>query len=370
MAVANKTAASDDTSPIDWDFAERIAIATSGRTDFARTPASVTMPVELPDLASRACEIVEEFTRLETPFGDVDAVVIDRPTWIRVNTAGFRKILKPVANKIVEAQGPGGARSRTSFLSRRILGAELGLLLGFVSQRVLGQFDLLGGDDTDSAKRADGTVYFVGPNIAALERKHGFNPRDFRLWIAIHEVTHRTQFGGVPWMRGYFMSLVEQGLEGLDFDPQNFVERAATVLQRIRSKENALGEGIMDLIAPGQRAVFETVQALMTLLEGHGNFVMDELGDEYVRGRAEMSRVLQQRRRQGGLQGIVFKLIGMEMKARQYEEGQRFIVNVCNRIGRRGLDPAWEKPSNLPTIAELRGDPAEWIARVYAESPV
>jgi len=230
---------------------------------------------------------------------------------------------------------------------------------------VLGQYDLLvpdnaGGGTTDA-------VYYVGANILSLEKRFAFRPLDFRLWIAIHEVTHRAQFTGVPWMREYFLGLVRQALDLVDPDPRTMMRAVTSAVDEIRAGRNPFDDGgLVGLFAtPEQRGVLGQVQALMSLLEGHGNVVMDDLGKEYVAGQERMSRVLQQRRQQGGLSGLLHKLLGIEQKLRQYEVGEKFVRGVYDIAGPRALDRVWTSPETLPTVPELRDAP-QWLARVGA----
>jgi coenzyme F420 biosynthesis associated uncharacterized protein len=257
-------------------------------------------------------------------------------------------------------------------VSRRVAAGEVGALLGYMSQRVLGQYDLLVPDSDSSADAAEpgshvnsDAVYYVGGNILGLEKRFAFRPRDFRLWIAIHEVTHRAQFTGVPWMRDYFLGLVRQAFDLVDPDPRTVLRAITSAVDEIRAGRNPLDEGgIVGLFAsPEQRGVLAQVQALMSLLEGHGNVVMDDLGREHVAGQERMSRVLQQRRKSGGLTGALHKILGLEQKMRQYEVGEKFVRGVIAIAGPRAIDAAWSSAEQLPTFAEL-DDPAAWIARV------
>jgi coenzyme F420 biosynthesis associated uncharacterized protein len=358
--------ADTELSPIDWGVAERVAIRTSGRTEFSRSQAAVSMPAEFRYLTETAQGLVEEYTGLCSLAGPAPAEVIDRPRWIRANIEAFRHVLDPLARKLTRrdddvAVAPATAAARAGrAVSRRLLGVELGVLLGFLSQRVLGQYDLILPDNDG------GIVYYVGPNIHQLENRLGFSPRDFRLWIALHEVTHRTQFTGVSWMRPYFLGLVDATLGAFDPDPRRFLDVVGDAVGRLRRGESIFGDdGVVGMFAtPEQRRSLEKVQALMTLLEGHGNVVMDRVGAKHVRGQAEMSSALRQRRRQGGLAKIILRAFGMEMKVRQYEEGERFVGQVETARGPRGIDPAWSSSEALPTLEEIRGGASAWLARV------
>ncbi len=369
-------------SPVDWDFAEWIAVRTSGASDFAGSPEALSMSRQLDSLTHEAQTLVEDFCELRSRAGTAKAEVIDRKTWIQRNIAGFRHIIDPLADKMsisshVSERRPLGLLSQAGrTVSSKVLGLELGIVLGVLSQRVLGQYDLLlaeeASEDSDEGPSTPGgVVYYVGPNIMRLEKTHGFSVRDFRFWIALHEVTHRTQFTAVDWLRPYFLGLVDEGLGGFQMDTDHVAEAAKSAFDRIKSGKNPISDdGIVSLfISPEQKKSISKVQALMTLLEGHGNYVMDSLGADHVHGQAYMSRVLRERRQQGGFAKLVLRLIGMEMKMRQYEEGQKFINSVDARLGIRGLDPAWLAEENLPTLEELRGGADSWIERIYGDDP-
>ena len=374
------TGAVPTSATIDWATAETVAVLTSRRTEYPESPASVTMPAELRTLTAIAQELVEDYTGLTSLSGAARAEVIDRPRWIRSNIAGFRHLLEPLAERL--AGGTDGHAPLTRAgrqIGAKLLGTELGLLLGFLSQRVLGQYDLILAEEAASAETVPaeptaaepvpfgGIVYYVGPNVLGLERRFGFSPRDFRLWIAMHEVTHRTQFTAVPWLRPYFLELVDASLGAFAPEGSSVSDLVETVVERLRNGTRTFSrDGIMGVFANDeQRKALDLMQSLMTLLEGHGNAVMDALGAEHVEGQEYMSRTLQQRRHPTGVSRIVMRLLGMDMKMRQYEEGQRFVEAVLSRCGPRGLDPAWSSREALPTLAEIRADPDEWIGRVH-----
>jgi coenzyme F420 biosynthesis associated uncharacterized protein len=235
-----------------------------------------------------------------------------------------------------------------------------------MSTRVLGQYDLLvvedeGTDDQDF-------VYYVGPNVLGLEKRFAFPPREFRLWLALHEVTHRLQFTGVPWLRPHFLSLVDASLGTVDPDPRRFLDGLKRAVDEVRAGRNPLDEGglVALLASPEQQAVLGQVSGMMSLLEGHGDVTMDRAGADRIPSAERFSRVLRQRRKQasGGAK-LLQQLIGLEAKLNQYEQGERFIAAVERAGGTDLLDRVWEEPANLPTMAEVR-DPDAWLARVGA----
>jgi coenzyme F420 biosynthesis associated uncharacterized protein len=348
--------------PVDWDLAERVARRFAGREPIAASYLGGSLHPDFSAVTREAEELVAGFTGLHAP-GTASACVLDRPQWVHANVASMRRMLHPLTARVGERM----ARSPVAPIGRRVAGTEMGVLLGFMAQRVLGQYDLLVPDDSDAEVTTDGSgaVYYVGANILALEKRYAFRPRDFRLWIAIHEVTHRAQFTAIPWMKQYFLSLVEQALAIVDPDPGRLVQAMVRAADELRQGRNPLDEGgLVALFASQeQRGVLAQVQALMSLLEGHGNSVMNALGRAHVAGQERMARVLQARRRSRGVAGILYKLLGFESKLRQYELGETFVAAVERAGGPRAIDAAWRGPENLPTIDELTR-PTEWLDRV------
>jgi coenzyme F420 biosynthesis associated uncharacterized protein len=253
-------------------------------------------------------------------------------------------------------------------VSRNLAGAQVGLLLGWMSTRVLGQYDLLLIED-DKPEDQD-IVYYVGPNILALEKRFAFPPREFRLWLALHEVTHRMQFTGIPWMREYFLGLVESTLAGVDPDPRLFLEALRRSLDQVREGRNPLDDGgLLGMLAgPEQYEAIQKVGGLMSLLEGHGDVTMDRAGADRIPSADRFGRVLRERRRQRGAMKVLTTLIGLDAKLRQYEQGERFIAQVEAEGGPELLARAWSGPEQLPTMAEIR-TPELWVARVGGDGP-
>jgi coenzyme F420 biosynthesis associated uncharacterized protein len=349
--------------PVDWATARRVARFVAGRDPLADSYLAASLQSDFDALTVRAEEVVAGYTGLRTP-GHVSARVLDRRDWVESNIASMRSLLDPLMQKF------GARLEHNPFapVSRRVAATELGGLLGYLAQRVLGQYDLLvPDDDTTPTGTPSDAVYYVGANILSLEKRFAFRPADFRLWIAIHEVTHRAQFTGVPWMRGYFLGLVREALELVDPDPRTILRAVSSAVDEVRAGRNPLDEGgLVGLFAsPAQRGVLGQVTALMSVLEGHGNVVMDDLGREHVAGQERMSRVLSQRRKIGGITGALHKLLGIEQKMKQYEVGEGFVRGVYELAGRPAFDAVWRAPENLPTVAELN-QPARWLARVDA----
>jgi coenzyme F420 biosynthesis associated uncharacterized protein len=242
-------------------------------------------------------------------------------------------------------------------------------MLAWISARVLGQYDLFPADAFD----AGDVVYYVGPNIVNLERRHGFPPNEFRLWIALHEVTHRLQFTGVPWMREYFLDLVERGTSLATPDGRAVLDSLLHAISEIRAGRNPLDDGgVIGLLATSEQlATLREAQALMSLLEGHGDIVMSRAGREFVPGAQRFADVLARRRASArGLSKFVQQALGIEAKLRQYAEGERFVEAVVERGGDALLSRAWVAHEYLPNIEEIR-EPDVWMRRVEGvASPV
>ena len=343
--------------PIDWQLAERVARRMAGREHLAESYLAASLRDDFHAITAQAEELVADCTGLRAP-GAAHAVVVDRGAWVSANVSSMQRMLAPLTARI----GARMAASPIAPIGRTVAGTETGVLLGYLAQRVLGQYDLLVPDDDTSTGDA---VYYVGGNVLGLEKRFAFRPRDFRLWIAIHEVTHRAQFTAVPWMKPYYLSLVDSALTSVDPDPKRIVQALARAAEEIRSGRNPLDDGgIVGLIASDeQRGALARVQSLMSLLEGHGNSVMNKLGREHVAGQARMARVLQARRQSAGLTAFVHKFVGLESKMRQYEVGEAFVAAVEREAGPHAVDAAWRGPEWLPTLDELRA-PREWLERV------
>jgi len=359
--------ATDRPDPVDWALAERVARRFAGREPLASSYLSRSLRPDFDAVTTEAEELVAAHTGLRAP-GPAHAEVLDRRGWVSANVASMRRMLAPLTARIGERMG----RSPIAPVGRRIAGTEMGVLLGYLAQRVLGQYDLLvpDGDEPGTNGQGDGdAVYYVGSNVLVLEKRFAFPPRDFRRWIALHEVTHRAQFTGVPWLKGHFLSLVERSLTMVDPDPRRLVQAMARAADEIRHGRNPLDEGgLVGLLAsPEQRGVLAEVQALMSLLEGHGNTVMNVLGREHVGGQERMARILHARRRSRGLAGVLHKLLGLDSKMRQYEIGESFVAGVERGGGPRAIDAAWRGPESLPTTDEL-AHPEDWLTRVSAEA--
>lgn len=344
---------------VDWALAEQVAARFAGTDDFAESYHRAGMAEDFGRLTTEAQRHVEAEVGFSSLAGPARARVVDRSDWVRANIASYRRLLRPVLEQVEERMhGPAAV------VSGKVAGAELGALLGWMSSKVLGQYDLLVLEDEDPEDQD--VVYYVGTNILALEKKHSFPPEQFRLWVALHEVTHRTQFTGVPWMREHFLGLVSGLLGEAEVDPTRLFTAVGRVAEGVRTRTNPLDDGGLSALFASreQRRVMDDLGGLMSLLEGHGDVTMDRAALDRVPQADRFAKVLRSRRREMGLaQRLLTRLIGLEAKLNQYEQGEQFIEAVEEVGGPELLNRAFADPANLPSRSEILA-PDEWIGRI------
>src|SRR6195952_3111033 len=335
---------------VDWD----LAVATGRRLvrpgpQLSRAEADEVV-ADLRRLALEAERHVVAYTHL-TPVGDPPpVVVVDRKEWIRSNVAGLRSVTGPLLGKLA---GRSNAVSRS--IGRRITGVQIGSALAFLSTKVLGQFEVF--LPPDEVPGPGGRLALVAPNIAEVERKIGAVPRDFRLWVCLHEQTHRVQFHAVPWLRGHLESEVAAFVDATDLDPAAMAQRLKNAISAIRGNS---GVSLVEAMqTPEQRAVLDRMQALMSLLEGHADQGMDAVGPTVVPPVASIRRSFEARRDGGSpLDRLVRRLLGLDLKMQQYRQGGAFVRAVVEAVGVDGFNQVWTTPEPLPTRAEIAGPKA------------
>ncbi|CAN5740528.1 zinc-dependent metalloprotease [soil metagenome] len=317
---------------------------------------------DLADLVPRSEELVAEASGIPRP-SPVRWRLIDRAAWSDANITGLGALLAPLAEKAERRLKDVPWPVRVA--QRAAVSIEVGVLLGYVSRRVLGQFDLL---VADQGADEGGMLLFVAPNIIDTERRLGFVPEDFTLWVALHEVAHRFQFDGVPWLRGRFMALLHSYVAAIDLETRDLTRRLAQAGRRLMDRSTPPEERSPAYLfaSPEQRATLDQLQALMTVVEGHGNFVMDLVGEQVIPSWARMRHAFERRRREmNRLQRALSHVLGLELKLRQYEVGKAFCDALYAVRGREGLSMLWAAPDNLPTLPELRA-PDRWLQRMHA----
>ncbi|MGH3424960.1 MAG: zinc-dependent metalloprotease [Nocardioidaceae bacterium] len=346
---------------IDWAFAVQTAqrLVRPGPEVSGSEAADVVD--ELRDGAARSEQPVRDFTGLHARSATAPVLVVDRSGWVRSSVEGFESALQPLMTKIAKRnkmpQGLGRA------LGSKVTGAELGALLAFMSGKVLGQFDPF----WSGGAGVGGRMLLVAPNIVQAERELGADPHDFRLWVCLHEETHRVQFTAVPWMREHMHDLIGEFVEATDVDPAG-VSRMLTDGSRelgrvLRGDPDA---ALIDVLQnPGQKEVVDRITGLMSLLEGHADVVMDGVGPDVIPSVRKIRKRFDQRRKgKGPVDLILRRLLGLDAKMRQYRDGAAFVRAVSEKVGDDGFAAVWRSPENLPGKAEI-SDPDSWVARVH-----
>ncbi|GAB2573438.1 zinc-dependent metalloprotease [Streptomyces capparidis] len=380
---------------VDWN----LAVATATRLvrpgpEVSRDEARAVVS-ELRRHAEASERHVRAFTSMAPPegapeLGGTPVLIVDRPGWIRANVAGFREVLRPLFDKMADrrANVPGGAV--LSAVGGKVTGVEVGMLLSFLASRVLGQYETFarashdlpaGPENAGPGAPRQGRLLLVAPNIVHVERELDVDPHDFRLWVCLHEETHRTQFSAVPWLRDHIEGEIQSFLAETEMDPGTLLERVRQAAQSFTGASGGDGEGDQDVDRPeGGRSVLEIVQtpaqreilarltAVMSLLEGHADYVMDGVGPEVVPSVAEIREKFQRRRQQGAgrLDQLLRRLLGLDAKLRQYKDGERFVRAVVKQVGMDGFNRVWTSPNTLPTRQEI-ANPDKWVARVHSK---
>jgi len=346
---------------IDWVLAQRVASGALMLKPSSTSYRSSQLQGQFDDLTARAEELVSAATGWRSLNGSARAKVTDRPGWAAANVRSIERLVGPALLELQRRRGVKLGGPSLAF-GRAVAGTQLGLMLAYMATRVLGQYDLLINDESPEDQDL---VSYVGPNIVAVEQQYGFAPSQFRLWLALHEVTHRLQFTAVPWLRDHFVGLVSELLGPLSGDPAGFAEVVKRIATEIRSGRNpARDAGIVGMLAtPEQKVALSKISGMMSLLEGHGDVTMNRAGASEVPGAAHFARVLAERRAQAkGLTKLMSKLLGLDAKMRQYAEGETFVESVEEAGGPGLMARVWEGPEWLPTLEEIR-DPSLWVAR-------
>jgi len=355
---------------VDWD----LAVATGTRlvrpgpqTTAAEARAAVT---DLKAYAAQANQHVASFTGLHASRDGSSVVVIDRPGWIQANAAGFRTVLDPLVDKLQEQRKTSSPVGDA--VGAKVTGVQTGSLLAFLATKVLGQYELFPADGQDPAGRP-GRLLLVAPNIVSAEQEMGVDPRDFRLWVCLHEETHRVQFGAVPWLREHMLGEIRAFVAATDLDPAALAERlraAATaaygaVRDGFDPDATDSGGSLVEAVqTPAQREILDRITALMSLLEGHADYVMDGVGPTVIPSVSSIRSKFQTRRKQANrVEQVLRRLLGIDAKLRQYRDGERFVRGAVERAGMHGFNQVWADPANLPTRTEI-ADPRAWVDRV------
>jgi coenzyme F420 biosynthesis associated uncharacterized protein len=334
---------------VDTDLAASVAARLSPAGPRLSLTEAADVVIMLRDLTEEAEQHVRDVTGLKGVVGP--ATVVDRPGWAKANIEGFEHVLAPLEQTLLAKQNKlAGA------VTAKVTAVQMGTLMSWLSSKVLGQYEAF------QPPGQAGRLLLVAPNIVEVERRLGVDPHDFRLWVALHEVTHRTQFTAVSWLHDHVRSEITALLQASSLDdPDALVQRLRAVASRPRG-----GSLVEMLQTPEQREVMDRVTAFMSLLEGHAEHVMDGVGPAVVPTVQHIRDRFDERRRDHGnpIERVLRRLLGLDLKALQYAEGSVFVREAVGAVGMAGFNRVWESPQTLPTRAEIKA-PLDWVARVH-----
>jgi coenzyme F420 biosynthesis associated uncharacterized protein len=345
---------------IDWGAAQRVGELIAGSPPSGGVRAATIEPVAL-DFA----RMVSAYSGLEIPSALPPLEVVDRRTWIAANLQSMRPLLAPLTERLGEDKGTFAGPLRSA--SGLLLGAQVGALTGMLSQRVLGQYDLALLDGETPPR-----LLLLAPNLAQAARNLGVDRDELVLWVTIHEITHAVQFAGTPWLREYLAGILKELIDGLQVSLADDPDSKGGWQPRL--PDPAYLRGLMERARRGELLrltlgeerwrLVERMQAAMSLIEGHAEHTMDAVGAEVLPSLPRLRAAMTRRREQRGLPWRVLeRLIGLELKLRQYEQGRRFCDAVVESGGPEALSRAWESPESLPSSEEI-ASPTRWIERV------
>ena len=344
---------------VDWKIARTVALRVSqwqqypvrdraGRQELYQQQVDQSQP------------LIDEYLNITLPEPLSRVFVVDRREWIEANIRSFSHLFKPIEELYRKAARDTGRNPQITGLNRTMVGMQVGGLIGFLSRKVLGQYDL----SLLSPQNDPGSLYFVEPNISAIQSQLGVDAEQFRLWITLHETTHAYEFEAYPWVREYFNDLLQRYFNELGTQLEQMRNGLATFLKRVFSRATSDGHWMEALLTPSQRQVFNELQALMSLVEGYSNHIMNELGRDVMADFDEIERRMSQRRQNRTVFDELFiRITGMELKMQQYEQGEKFVNALADHGGKTFAARVWEGPHMLPTLQEIR-NPELWIKRV------
>lgn len=361
---------------INWD----LAAASAAKLTPAGPPLSAkeiaTAVADLRVAAEASIGYVHQITGLDAAkdLRDSDLLIVDRASWAKANTQSFQALMAPALEHLARTRKDELATASAA-LGGTVTGAQFGAILAFLSSKVLGQYDPFG----PARNGAGGRLMLVAPNILAVERELNVEPADFRLWVCLHEQTHRVQFAAAPWLKDHMLAHISELAGGMLDKADGLSERLAKAAKGLASggqpsddahsgaasQHRDSDNGILSLLQdPQDKARMSHLTAVMSLLEGHANVVMDAVDSSIVPSVKTIRRRFNARgKSRGPLEKFLRRVLGLDAKMRQYSDGARFVRRVVDRVGMEGFNSVWISAEHLPTEEEIHA-PDKWIARM------
>lgn len=356
-----------------WDLAAAAAARITPPGPKMSARAMQTAVASMRRHAEASVDHVHRITGLEAArdLRDSTVLVVDRAGWSRANAQTFQVLMEP-AVEALRRRRPEQFGAAATALGGTATAMEMAAVLGFLSAKVLGQYDPYAGLVSALAEQRHpgGRLMLVAPNILTVERELNVEPEDFRLWVCLHEQTHRVQFAAAPWLRTHMVAQIDELADSLMGQAETLGARLTEAVRALPGRVSGRAQpqaslGVVGLLmGPREREVLSHLTAVMSLLEGHANFVMDGVDASVVPTVKTIRRRFERRSElQGSLDRFVRRLLGMDAKMRQYSDGQRFVSAVVDAVGLERFNRIWEAPEHLPTEAEIHA-PERWIERV------
>lgn len=354
---------------INWNRTREIAVAMN-KGETLTAVQRERLDAYYGDLVAKCIPIVSDYTGTSLPTDDHRTFAFDRVDWIDANLVGFKRMFEPIEALDTPQAHKGSAGRLASSVNQSMLSYEIGLLLGYLARRVLGQYDLalLGREPVE----ASGKLYYVEPNIRGVEAKLSLPKDDFRMWLALHETTHAFEFEAHPWVRVHFNSMLERYMVYMKQDAEYLkqgMQGLKVFADRMRSRGDGNGSWIEAFMNGEQRELFNEMQAMMCVVEGYSNHVMNAVGKDLLENYEEISRKFEERQKQRTQSEQLFaRLTGLNVKMEQYRAGERFIDEIVRLRSHDTARRVWEAPEFLPTMDEIR-KPQLWLDRIDALTP-
>lgn len=356
----------DYTTPqklIDWSVARMIALRVS---QWQEHPVinRAERQAEYDQMVERSQPLIDDYLNVKLPETLSRVKVVDRKEWIDANLRSFERLFEPIEQLYRQAAQNAGRNPSVNAINRAFVGAQVGAMVGVLARKVLGQYDL----SLLSPQAEPGMLYFVEPNIARVQQGLGVDDHDFRLWITLHETTHAYEFEAYGWVRDHFSNLIQRYFNELGGQLDALRNGVGNFINRIFSNSKTPNDGhwMEQLLTPTQRQVFSELQALMSLVEGYSNHIMNAVGREILPNFEQIEARMSDRKEKRSIFDELFnRITGMSLKMQQYEQGERFVNAIADHGGKELAARVWEGPAMLPTLEEIR-NPQLWIDRVGA----